>query len=140
QADARLRAAMSGNAVDALNAESGPSEGGSRVSRVNRVPESSYGRVDPTELESVLGRALDQLDCVLRVTVPWIEASLWFVPSEADGAALVREGISRGWIWTVGELLNLLAVPGLTRDQARAVALDKLTIDGEVAEVRPSRF
>lgn len=90
------------------------------------------------DLARVLGLPLAQLDRVLTVRVPWFEVPLWFVPDEADAEALVAAGeASRGAVWTRRELLDLMAVPGITRDQARTVALAKLEMDGEVVEVRP---
>jgi hypothetical protein len=73
----------------------------------------------------------------LAVRVSWWSEPLWFVPTEVDAAALGAEGISRGRIWTACELLDLLAVPGMTRDQARTVARAKLEFGGEVTGVRP---
>lgn len=72
----------------------------------------------------------------LEIRVPWHPETFWFVPSEAAAEALVREGVSRGRVWTARELLDLLTVPGLTKEQARTVALVKATFAGEVVEVR----
>lgn len=91
-------------------------------------------------LARVLGLPLAQLDRVLRVAVPWLPGPLWFVPTEVDAEVLVAAGeASRGAVWTRRELLDLLAVPGITKDQARTVARAKLAVGGEVVEVRPAR-
>ncbi len=87
-------------------------------------------------MERVLGMPLNRLDRVLKVRVPWWPEALWFVPAETDAEALAAEGVSRGVIWTAGELADLMAVPGITTAGARTVALAKLAIAGEVAEVR----
>jgi hypothetical protein len=136
EADARLRAAQPGNAVDALNAESHPADGDSRLNRVNRVPESSPTPVDLSEVARVLGLPLDQLDRELEVRVPWLDRPLWFVPDETAASVLLAEGISRGRIWTVYELCDLFTIPGLTKAGARTVAEAKLAIDGMVETVR----
>lgn len=94
---------------------------------------------DPAAVGRLLGMPLDQFareGCPVEIKTPWLDLPLWLVPSEAAAEALVREGVSRGRVWTAGELLDLLAVPGLTREQARTVALVKATFTGEVVEVR----
>src|SRR5262249_2799912 len=81
---------------------------------------SSPACPEPAELARVLGLPLRQLDRVLRVRVPWLEAPLWFVPAEADVEVLVTaEEASRGAVWTRWELI------------------DKLEFAGDVVEVRP---
>jgi hypothetical protein len=74
---------------------------------------------------------------MLEVRVPWLSATLWWVPDGAAAETLVAEGVSRGRVWTAGELADVLSVPGITGESARMVALAKLGIDGEVTAVRP---
>jgi hypothetical protein len=74
---------------------------------------------------------------MLEVRVPWLPVTLWFVPDEPAVAMLLGEGLSRGRIWTAGELLDLLRIPDLTTARGRTVALAKLGFDGEVVTVRP---
>jgi hypothetical protein len=71
----------------------------------------------------------------IEIRVPWWTQTLWFVPDEPHARHLEAEGVSRGRIWTAGELMDLLTV----RDQpaARMAAIAKLEFDGEVTEVRP---
>ena len=71
----------------------------------------------------------------IEIRVPWWPLSLWFVPGEPDARLLEAEGVSRGRIWTAGELMDVLAI----RDQpaARMVAIAKLEFAGDVVEVRP---
>ena len=71
----------------------------------------------------------------LEIRVSWWPQTLWFVPDERLAGLLEAEGISRGRIWTAGELMDLLAV----RDQpaVRMIAVAKLEFAGEVVEVRP---
>ena len=78
-------------------------------------------------------------DASVEVRVTWLPQPLWFVPIEVDAEALIAEGISRGQIWTAGELRDLLAIPGITPAGARTIALAKIEFDGEVTEVRPTR-
>ncbi len=72
----------------------------------------------------------------LEIEVPWLEVTLFFVPTEADMRTLTMEGISRGRVWTARELMDLLAIPRLTPQQAQTVALAKLEFGGEVVAVR----
>jgi hypothetical protein len=98
------------------------------------------GRSGPAEVARVLGLPLAQLDAVLRVAVPWLDVPLWFVPDEAEAAALVAAGdATRGTVWTRQELLDLLAVPGISKEGARTVARAKLAFGGEVAGVADRR-
>lgn len=86
----------------------------------------------------LLGLPLDRLDCVVTMRVPWLDVPLWFVPAEADAEALVAAGeATRGAVWTTTELLDLRAIPGLTKAQAWTVALAKVGFDGDVMAVRP---
>jgi hypothetical protein len=93
---------------------------------------------DPTEVARVLGLPVDQLDCVLEVRVAWLPVTLWFVPDAVAADALLGEGTSRGRIWTRTELLDLLAIPSLTKVHARTIATTKASFDGEVVPVRPA--
>jgi hypothetical protein len=104
--------------------------------RVHKAEVLALLRLDP-EVGRVLGLPLDQLDRVLEIRVPWWPDPLWFVPAEADAEILVHEGISRGRIWTAGELRDLLSIPGITKASARRVAEAKLAMDGDVTVVRP---
>jgi hypothetical protein len=71
----------------------------------------------------------------LEVRVPWWPQTLWFVPDEPHARILEAEGVSRGRIWTAGELMDLLAVPGTPN--VCLLALAKLEFAGDVVEVRP---
>jgi hypothetical protein len=93
---------------------------------------------DPAEVARVLGIPFDHLDRVVRVRVPWLDRLLWFVPTKADAARLVATGeASRGTCWTRQELLDLLAIPGITPEQIRLVAVARLEFGGEGVDVRP---
>jgi hypothetical protein len=61
----------------------------------------------------------------------WCPVPLWLVPDEAAAEALRAAGVPSGQVWTVDELLALLATPGLTDAEARRRALAKLEGDGE---------
>lgn len=110
--------------------------GGSRPARAARPAP------DLAVVRRVVAMPLDRFaheGCPLEVCAPWLEGTLWFVPTPTDAKALIREGVSRGRIWTAGELMDLLTIPGLTTDQAKTIARAKLEFSGEVVEVRPRR-
>jgi hypothetical protein len=94
-------------------------------------------RPDPVEVARLLDLPISQLDRMVEVRVPWLPLTLWLVPSLRAAELLVQEGLSRGRIWTATELLNLLAVPGITTADARRLAEAKLEFDGEITGVRP---
>lgn len=71
----------------------------------------------------------------IEIRVPWWPLTLWLVPDERHARLLEAEGVSRGRIWTAGELIDMLAVPD--QPSARMVAIAKLEFGGEVVEVRP---
>ena len=83
--------------------------------RVHKAEVLALLRSDPAEVAQVLGLPLAQLDRALEVRVPWLPATLWFVPSEAAGELRVGEGVTRGRIWTIGDLQDLLSIPGMTK-------------------------
>jgi hypothetical protein len=74
---------------------------------------------------------------LLEVRVPWLGKTLWFVPDERGAEALGGSGVSRGRVWTVGELVEVRALPGSTSHGLRTVALSKLASDGGIVEVKP---
>jgi hypothetical protein len=84
---------------------------------------------DPAEVARVLGLPLDRLDRMVEVRMAWCP-TLWFVPDEPAAEQLLTEGIRRGRVWTIAELLDLLAILGLTKAHARTLALAKLEVDG----------
>ncbi len=98
--------------------------------------------LDAALVAGLLGMPLDRFEregCPLEVQVPWLLMTLWFVPTEADAEALAREGVNRGRIWTARELMDLMAIPGMTPEHVKIVAQAKLEFGGEVIEVRPRR-
>jgi hypothetical protein len=71
----------------------------------------------------------------LEIRVPWWPQTLWFVPDEPHASLLEAEGVSRGRIWTAGELMDLLTIRN--QPAARLAAIAKLEFGGDVVEVRP---
>ncbi len=107
-----------------------------------RVPEEVADRPSApgvVDLSGILAMPLDQFaregQC-LEIRVAWHTETLWFVPDERDAAALTRDGVSRGRVWTARELAELLALSDQTLTTVRTVALAKRAIDGDIVEVR----
>jgi hypothetical protein len=106
-----------------------------------RVPGGMADRVrieGLIDLAGILAMPLDQFardGQSLEVRVPWLDVTLWFVPEERDAEALVRDGVSRGRVWTAGELMDVMAISGRTRWALRTIALAKLTFGGDIAAV-----
>jgi hypothetical protein len=71
----------------------------------------------------------------IEISVPWWPETLWFVPDGRHAALLGAEGVSRGRLWTAGELMDLLAVRGAPN--VCLVARAKLEFAGDIVEVRP---
>lgn len=95
---------------------------------------------DPAVVRQVLAMPLDRFaeeGCPLEVKVPWFPLTLWFARGDADVEVLVHEGVSRGRIWTAGELLDVLAIPTMTPTYMQTVAKAKLELGGEIVEIRP---
>jgi hypothetical protein len=87
----------------------------------------------------VLAMPLDQFareGQLVEVRVPWLDVTLWFAPEERDAETLGREGVNRGRVWTAKELRAVLVIAGRTREALRTIALAKLTVNGDVTEVR----
>ena len=100
---------------------------------------SHEGELRPVELSSLLAMPLDRFALegqLLEVRVPWLDVTLWVVPEERDAETLGREGVSRGRVWTARELMGVLTCAARTRETWRTVMLAKLTVEGDVAEVR----
>lgn len=76
----------------------------------------------------------EQRGAMLEVAVPWLDKTLWFVPGEADVETLMKEGVSRGRIWTAKELMDLLAIPDLTKERVAKVAQVKVIFGGTVTD------
>ena len=107
-----------------------------------RVPEEIADRPSApgvVDLTGILAMPLDQFaregQC-LEIRVAWHTETLWFVPDERDAAALQRNGVGRGRVWTARELAELLALSDQTLTTVRTVALAKCAIDGDIVEVR----
>ena len=58
------------------------------------------------------------------------------MPDDWQAEALAREGVSRGRIWTAGELSALMALSDRTPEIVQRLALAKRADDGDIVEVR----
>lgn len=104
----------------------------------NPPPSEPGSRPDPVAIARLLGMPLDRFaleGAPMEVKVPWLDVTLWFVPTEVAAEALAQEGIGRGRIWTAHELADLLSLSGLTKEQAWTIARVKLEFLGEITEV-----
>ena len=90
------------------------------VYRLVGMPLDQYGRDGPP----------------LEVRVPWHGETVWFVPDDQQAEVLVREGVSRGRIWTARELSALMALPDPTPEIVQRVAAAKREFGGDIVEVR----
>ena len=72
----------------------------------------------------------------LEVRVPWLDGTLWLVPTEHDTSVLSLDGISRGRIWTTAELINLMAIADRSPAVVKTITHAKLELDGDVVSVR----
>lgn len=87
--------------------------------------------LDVTEILAMpLDRFAREGPC-LKVRVPWLDVTLWFVPEECDAAAIERTGAGRGRVWTASELMSLMVVPDRTPAIIEAIARVKLAVDGD---------
>jgi hypothetical protein len=90
------------------------------------------------ELTPILAMPLDEFASngkLLEVRVSWLNVTLWFVPEERDAESLVRDGVSRGRMWTAAELMDVMPLDERTSEALQAIALVKLAFDGDIAEV-----
>jgi hypothetical protein len=72
---------------------------------------------------------------LLELRVSFLAVTLFFVSSEDDVLPLLQEGISRGRIWTLGELTDLFSIPNLTSIGRLTIATARAMFDGEVVSV-----
>ena len=87
----------------------------------------------------LLGMPLDVFESkssILKIRVPFLVVTLFFVSTSNEVKTLSKEGISRGRIWTARELIDLLSIPMLTQDNLTSVARAKVIFDGDLAEIR----
>lgn len=105
---------------------------------LTREGQATESRVVPppsATIETVLTMPLDRFEregAPMEIRVHWFDETLWFVPSAAEAEGLVKEGVHRGRIWTAQELRDLLAIPGVMREQVKQVAMAKAIFEGTV--------
>lgn len=71
-----------------------------------------------------------------ELQVPYMDETLWFVPDVHAAAQLVREGVSRGRIWTAEELLDLASIPSLPREDLRRIVRFKTVFGAVIVDVQ----
>jgi hypothetical protein len=92
--------------------------------------------LDPDEVAAVLALPLARLDRLLEVRVKGLPVTLWFVPGEVDGEALLADGISRGRIWTVKDLQDCLSIKGLSSSGIQYLAKANLLFELDLSDVK----
>jgi len=71
----------------------------------------------------------------LEVRVPWLEETLWFVPTLEQVGRLMSQGVQRGRIWTAGELADLMKIPGGRREDFATLARVKFEFGAELVSI-----
>lgn len=86
-------------------------------------------------LAAALREDFAQDDRLHEVRVPGLPETLWVVPGPEDAEPLVREGITRGRIWTATEVCDALDW-GWAAQDFLGVAAARVIFDGEVVGTR----
>lgn len=105
-----------------------------------RLLAAPRGPAQVAEALPFLGMPLDEFQrarASLEVRVPWLDVTLWLVPTDRDAAGLMGEGVERGRIWTAAELMQFMAIADRTPETVKTLTHAKLELDGEITEVRP---
>ncbi len=71
----------------------------------------------------------------IEVRVPWLDVTLWWVPTADHIDPLLRRGVHRGRIWTARELSDLMKIRQGCGEVARTLARIKLTFGAELVSV-----
>lgn len=114
-----------------------------KVTALPAAAEQASPRAHPARelVERFLGMTLDEFERVgscLEVAVPGLEQTLWFVPGLEQVDSLRAGGVRRGRIWTAAELRDLMAAPGMSHEDAVAIARAKLTYNATVTAGSPT--
>ncbi len=76
-----------------------------------------------TDIENLTLAQFSRQGRAIRVRVPWLPETLWFVPGLDHVGRLMAQGVRRGCIWTAGVLTDLTkngrGMGETTRDIAR---------------------
>lgn len=112
-----------------------------KLERERQAKAGYQGRPEPSPDPDLASRVLQMpfeefqsAGATVEVKVPWDTEPIWFVSDETLAATLTREGVSRGRIWTANELLNLMAIPGITKEQAKKIATAKRIFEGTIEQ------
>jgi hypothetical protein len=100
------------------------------------IPEKPVTPV--TAVTELLSMTLSQFAAdgrAIEIRVPWLDETLWWVPGLDQVAWLVARGVSRGRIWTAGELMDLAKVEVNGEAAMKTVARIKLCFQAEVEAV-----
>ena len=82
--------------------------------------------LDPVSLEDGLPGPLQ---------VPYLDQTIWFVPTPGNAVRLVAKGVGRGRIWTADELWDLVSIPSPRRADLERIVRLKLAFGAEIVDV-----
>ena len=88
----------------------------------------------------VLGMTLDEFARSrfrAELRMPGCSQTLWWVPTSLDAAALMRQGITRGRIWTAEELQRIWDLDHLDQEHVQTLARSKMEMGCELTALDP---
>lgn len=100
------------------------------------IPEKPVTPV--TAVTKLLRMTLEEFEhagWLAQVRVPWLPENLWFVSGERQVETLIRQGISRGRIWTARELRFIWAIPSIDTVKVEKLGGIKAQLGGDIVSV-----
>ncbi len=88
-----------------------------------------------TDIENLTLAQFSRQGRAIRVRVPWLPETLWFVPGLDHVGRLMAQGVRRGCIWTAGELTDLTKIGTGMSEATRTIARVKLDFDAELESI-----
>ena len=89
------------------------------------------------EVLSLSLKEFERQDRAIEVRVSWLAETLWIVPHVKHVATLVRQGITRGRIWTARELADLLSILAIASEDIQKIGRVKAIFGGDIVSVHP---
>ena len=72
--------------------------------------------------------------------VPYLEETIWFVPTADMIPQLAKEGVRRGRIWTAGELRDFASIETISRQDVERIVRVKAAFGAEIVDVVPDEI